>query len=324
MKILFDTDIGSDIDDALALLLLLEIPRVELVGVTTVYGCTDIRAKVAKKILDAAGHPAPVIAGCCVPFESPLPVWHAGTEGKGILSDEEFAAPLAAMGIATGAEEFIIDEVERHGGNLTILCLGALTNLAAALRRQPSLKSRLGTVFFMGGGVTFRQPPPPVLEPGGWYMAEASHNVRCDVRAAQEVFCSGIPMTILTNDVTTRVWWDGPSVQRLIAATAPPEAIAVGRLLDVWLKYRSSIFGRRITGTCPHDPLTVAEATGSRYVSYARGTMEVNPDATTLFTDDEQGPHRAGLGIDAQSFLDWFSHRMSTAESNLIRKGADE
>jgi purine nucleosidase len=73
MRILFDTDIGSDIDDALALLLLLRIPDADLVGLTTVYGCTDIRAKVAKKILQAACRPVPVVAGLGVPFKSRYP-----------------------------------------------------------------------------------------------------------------------------------------------------------------------------------------------------------------------------------------------------------
>jgi purine nucleosidase len=98
-KILFDTDIGSDIDDALALLLLLRVPDVELVGLTTVYGCTDIRAKVAKKILDAAGCSAPVVAGHATPFESPMPVWHAGTEGDAVLTDLERTASLESMDI---------------------------------------------------------------------------------------------------------------------------------------------------------------------------------------------------------------------------------
>lgn len=318
MKILFDTDIGSDIDDALALLLLLGITRVELVGVTTVYGCTDIRAKVAKKILDAAGCSAPVVAGLGVPFESTMPVWHAGTEGKGVLSADDMNAPLSAMGISEGADAFIAEAVRRYGDRLTILCLGALTNVAAAMRLDPGIRDLMGPLFFMGGGVTFRQPVPETLVPGVCYRADASHNVRCDVRAAREVFEAGVPITVLTNDVTTRVWWDGAPVQRLMHAAARPEAELVGRLLDVWLTYRSGIFGRVVTGTCPHDPLTVAEAVKAGFVTYVQGRMEVNPDATTLFTADEHGPHLAGVGVDAQSFLDWFSNRMSTAESNLI------
>jgi purine nucleosidase len=311
MKILFDTDIGSDIDDALALLLLLRIPDVDLIGVTTVYGCTDIRAKVAKKILDAAGRSAPVVAGCGVPLGSPTPVWHAGTEGDGVLSEEERVAPLETLGIAQGASNFVIDAVERHRDDLTILSLGALTNVAAALRCQPSLASRIGHLFFMGGGITFRQPPPRQLEPSCEYTADPSHNVRCDVKAAREVFGSGVPMTILTNDVTTSVWWDGPPVQQLMSSTAPPEAALVGVLLKVWLTYRTAIFGRMITGTCPHDPLTVAEALGSRFVTYCQGTMKVHADATTSFAPNEHGPHRAGVRMDVDGFLDWFSRMMT-------------
>jgi len=100
---------------ALALLLLLRIPDVDLVGLTTVYGCTDIRAKVAKKILQAACRPVPVVAGLGVPFKSPMPVWHTGTEGNGLLSVEERTASLESMGIAEGAEDFIIEAVQEYG-----------------------------------------------------------------------------------------------------------------------------------------------------------------------------------------------------------------
>jgi len=311
MKALLDTDIGSDIDDALALLLLLRIPDIDLVGVTTVYGCTDIRAKVAKKILDAAGNSARVIAGCGTPLESPMPVWHAGTEGNGVLSVEERAAPLDNMGIHHGAPDFIIDAVAQHGEELTIICLGALTNIAVALRRHPVLASRVGRLYFMGGGITYRQPLPGRLEPGCEYQAAASHNVRCDVAAANEVFRSSISVTILTNDVTTRAWWDGPPVQRLMSASAPPDAALVGAMLDVWLNYRTAIFRRKVTGTCPHDPLTVAEATGSRFATYCRGTMQVHSDGTTSFNPGADGPHWAGVGVDVERFLDWLSQMIA-------------
>ncbi len=311
MKILFDTDIGSDIDDALALLLLLRIPHVELIGVTTVYGCTDIRAKIAKKILDAAGRPTPVFAGLGTPFRSPFPVWHAGTEGVGVLSAEEMEAPSRTMGILDGAVDFMISAVEEHGDDLTILSLGALTNVAACLRHQPSLASSMGLLYFMGGGITYRDPIPPTLTPHHAYRAVASHNVRCDVKAAQEVFSSGAPMTVLTNDVTTRIWWDGSPVQTFLASNAAPEAALVGRLLCVWLAYRSRIFEQPVTGTCPHDPLTAAEATGSRFVEYRQGTMHVHDDATTSFVPDERGPHRAGVTVDVGGFLDWFSTMMT-------------
>ena len=159
----------------------------------------------------------------------------------------------------------------------------------------------------MGGGITYREPPPQALRQGHAYRAVASHNVRCDVVAAREVLASGVPMTILTNDVTTCLWWDGNPVQELMKSSAPPEAAVVGRLLRVWLSYRSKVFGRQVTGTCPHDPLTVAEATGGQYVTYCQGTMYAHDDATTSFIPDTRGPHRAGVSVDAGNCLDWFS-----------------
>lgn len=310
MKVLIDTDIGSDIDDALALLLLLQFPDFELVGLTTVYGDTAIRAKVAKKMLDAAGCRAPVVAGCGEPIGSSMPIWHAGTEGDGVLTPEERSAPLETFGIGSDAPGFIIDMVNTHGRDLTVVCLGALTNIASALRREPSLAARLGPLFFMGGGITFRDPVPAILDPGRPYRAYPSHNVRCDAVAAQEVFASGAPMTILTNDVRTQVWWDGEPVQRIMQASHPPEKKLVGKLLGVWLDYRSRIFKRSMSGTCPHDPLTVAEAMQPGFVQYVQGEMSIQEDAWSIFRLTDAGPHRAGAQVDAAGFLKWFSEMM--------------
>jgi inosine-uridine nucleoside N-ribohydrolase len=108
-------------------------------------------------------------------------------------------------------------------------------------------------VFFMGGGVTYRSPLPVSLKAGTRYRTEPSHNVRCDVRAAQIVFHSALAINVLTNDVTTQLWWDGPAVQGLMQAVHPPEATLVGTLLKVWLNYRSHIFRQEVTGTCPTE-----------------------------------------------------------------------
>jgi inosine-uridine nucleoside N-ribohydrolase len=117
-------------------------------------------------------------------------------------------------------------------------------------------------------------------------------------------------MTILTNDVTTRVWWTGEPVQDLLNAEDPPETAAVGKLLKVWLEYRSKVFRTRVTGTCPHDPLTVAEAAGGEFVRYARGRMSINEDASTTFIPDNEGPHLAGVDVDEERFLAWLSERL--------------
>lgn len=310
MKLIFDTDIGSDIDDALALLLLLHTPGIELLGVSTVYGHTELRAKVARRLLDAARSTAAVVVGEAEPLRSCMPIWHTGLEGQGILSDRETATPVAEFGITSGAPEFIVQQVSSQPGEVIILALGALTNLAKALQLDPCLSEKIGHVFFMGAGVTFREPVPTVLCPGSQYRAEPSHNVRCDVEAARIVFESGLQITFLTNDVTTLVWWDGIPVRQLLDARRPPETVAVGRLLDVWLKYRSGLLRRPICGTCPHDALTVAECTQPGFVRYVSGVMHVHEDASTTFVPNEGGWHRAGIVVDTSAFLKWLSPRL--------------
>lgn len=227
-----------------------------------------------------------------------------------MLSTEETEASLEDLGIGSGADDFIIDTIRAQPNEIVLVCLGALTNVAKAIDKCPSICQDVKEVFFMGGGVTYRSPLPASLEAGTQYRAEPSHNVRCDVRAAQIVFQSALAINVLTNDVTTQLWWDGPAVQDLMQAAHPPEANLVGTLLKVWLNYRSHIFRQKVTGTCPHDPLTVAEAAGETFVTYSPGLMTVEPDATTVFVPDPNGRHRLGATVDAEEFLRWLSPRL--------------
>ncbi len=309
-KLLVDTDIGSDIDDALALLLALHLDDVEIVGVTTVYGHTDIRARVARRILREAGVDTPVVSGLGTPMHSEMPIWHSGTEGKGLLTEEDLAASLDDLHILDDAPDFIIEEVLSSPGEVILVALGPLTNIAAALKMEPRVATAARGLYFMGGGITYPHPVPADLQSDIAYQARPSHNVRYDVAAARLVFESNIPITVLTNDVTTCIWWDGPPVQQLLAATSPPEVVAVGKLMRVWLDYRTEIFRKPITGTCPHDALTVAEAAGEHVVEYVNGRMRVHRDATTTFVPDPAGRHHAGARVDADNFLRLMSPRL--------------
>lgn len=309
--IIMDTDIGSDIDDALALLLLLHLPEIELLGITTVYGQVELRAKIARRILQAAKVNVPVVAGMGTPISSPMPIWHTDLEGYGILTDSDRAKSLKDFDIAVGAPGFLIDCVMRYPGRVVILAIGALTNLARALEIEPKVAQTVASVVFMGAGITYPMKAPDQLATNTEYLAHPSHNVRCDVAAAQQVFESELPIRVLTNDVTTSVWWDGESVQQVCEAAAPAETAAVGRLLRVWLTYRSEIFRKPITGTCPHDPLTAAEAAmPGRFVQYAEGVVWVNADGSTTFAPEKGGRHHVGWQVDSRAFLAWMPGRL--------------
>ena len=322
MKILFDTDISSDIDDALALLLILHLRDVDLLGVTTVYGNVALRAKVAREILRADGRSAPVRAGVGIPMQSQFPIWHSGTEGIEILDEEQVKAPLRRFGVGEDAAGFLVDQVQNHPGEITLISLGALTNVAHAMQADPRFATSLKRLVFMGAGVTYDKPMPVPLVTETEYFARASHNVRCDSEAAQRVFASEVQITVLTNDVTSRLWWDGEAVQLFCQSRTPAAVRCVAKLLKVWLEYRSELFGEPITGTCPHDALTVAEAVKPGcFVDYTRGWIKVLPDGATTFTVDPNGPHQAGVDVNAGNFFDWFNPRMLLPEAAITGKG---
>jgi len=120
--VFIDTDIGDDIDDALALALLLCSPEVTVVGISTVFGDTSLRARLAAYLLQVYGYPdVPVAAGQAMPL------------------------------LLRHAPSGVCQAARAYPGELTLLCFGPLTNIALALQQEPDLGSRLRQVFFMGG-----------------------------------------------------------------------------------------------------------------------------------------------------------------------------
>jgi hypothetical protein len=117
----------------------------------------------------------------------------------------------------------------------------------------------------------------------------------------------------VNDTVTNKLWWDGEPCLRLMHAVAPPESKIVGILLQVWLEYRSHIFFRAIRGTCPHDPLTVGESVyPGRFVQYARGHLMIHEWAGfSSFVLDPLGPHRIGVSVQRDAFLNFLSEHLT-------------
>ncbi|MFX0093734.1 MAG: nucleoside hydrolase [Candidatus Hodarchaeota archaeon] len=314
-RIFIDTDIGSDIDDALALLLALHLKDVKILGINTVYGPTDIRAKIAHKIISTAKRTIPVAAGESEPIFSPLPVWVAGTEGVGILTETEAKAPLGDFNISNDPVKLLTSQVLAHSGEVILLALGALTNVAKALKEEPQLIGALSEIVFMGGGLTYpdRIEFPLTLHKDEIYHAHPSHNIRCDVIAARQVLQSGIPMRIVTNDATTRLWLEGSGIE-LFQTTKTPHVQLVGQMLDIWLDYRSNIFHQPIHGTCPHDPFTLAVAVGRVEYESVRGVLTVQDDSSTDFHIDDNSPVELIIAGKEEKFLSWLSERLHIPE----------
>ena len=144
-RIVLDTDIGTDVDDALALALALASPELELVAVTTVAGDTALRARIAARLLALAGRAdIPAHAGCAHALSSPGGFAWFGHEGDGILDGSRDSV----------AEEPAVDallRLFRAADDLELVAIGPLTNVAVALERDPTFARRVARLTVMGG-----------------------------------------------------------------------------------------------------------------------------------------------------------------------------
>ena len=176
--IVLDTDIGTDVDDVVALALLLRLPEVDLQAITTVYVDTALRARIVQAVLAVAGRPdIPVGQGVARPLLNRDALAWAGFEGAGLLPvdvDEAQAQPLPH------AVDLLVETVLARPGEVTILAIGPLTNVALALLREPRLATAVRHIVIMGGMIQRRldQLTAPYRE----------HNIRCDPEAAQIVY----------------------------------------------------------------------------------------------------------------------------------------
>ncbi|MDQ2654534.1 MAG: nucleoside hydrolase [Chloroflexota bacterium] len=180
-----DTDIGSDVDDLLALTLLARAPEVRLIGITTVYGDTRLRARIARWTCDRLDRPDVTVIPGLGETLSGREIWWPGHEGVGLADLER--VPVAE---ATGVD-YLCQTAREHAGELDLIAIGPLTNVAAALRQDPAFASNLHHLYIMGGA---------------FWLDRAEHNFKCDPEAADLVMRSGIPMSLAGLDVTKRVW----------------------------------------------------------------------------------------------------------------------
>jgi len=164
------------------------------------------------------------------------------------------------------------------------------------------------------------RPPREPVSPGAGvpWLHYPNLNLVGDTLAAIRVFESGIPVDVVGHAVTSQLWWGAPDEATSGACRALREAkegaaAVVGKLLDVWLRYRTAIFGRPVGGTCPHDPLAVTEASyPGRFLELsAPGHLIVHEWAAfATFVCGEGGPHRLATSVRARAFLDFLSGRL--------------
>ncbi|WP_442782641.1 nucleoside hydrolase [Collimonas fungivorans] len=186
-QVIVDTDIGDDIDDAFALGLLLNSPGFEILGFTSAWGDTGLRMQLLQRLLRETGHGGiPIARG--IATTSMTPFTQARWAQRGSLPE---SAPPAV--------DFLLQQIRQHPGQVTLIALGPLTNIGAAITRDPATFGKLKRVVMMGGSVRagYRKSEYAAPRP-----ADKEYNIAADIPAAQKLFTSGVPIVMMPLDST--------------------------------------------------------------------------------------------------------------------------
>lgn len=201
--VLLDTDIGDDIDDALALALVLASAELELRGVTTVGVDSHTKAGIVCQFLENVGRrQIPVAAGGA---RQPRPELK-GQHQYGLRARQTNPVNKPAV-------ELLREQIEKQPGEVTILAIGPLTNIAALIKQHPESARKARRLVIMGGSIRKGYE--------GREVAEPEWNVRSDVPAARIVFDSGLPLTLVPLDASAELRLDGERLKRLLTSDTP-------------------------------------------------------------------------------------------------------
>ncbi len=289
--IVLDTDIGDDIDDALALALVLNSPEIDVQGITTVFGDTQKRAQLAMHVLHTfRREDIPVAVGIGKPLQQrhpPSGVAQAAILGNKLYDEETFST--------FSGPELIIQQALEHPGELTLVCIGPLTNVALALLIEPRIALAIRSIVMMGGSSGLPLPE--------W-------NVRSDVKAAHIVLSSGIPITLIGLNVTTRCQLRKQDIEQLRKSTMA-QAQLLYQLITLWQQHRS-----RWHPSLPylHDPLTIAALCVPELLTWQDMPVQVilrGPFEGFMVPRMLGGAIiRAAIGVQVKDVREWVMHRL--------------
>ncbi|MEM9062157.1 MAG: nucleoside hydrolase [Pseudomonadota bacterium] len=268
-KIIIDTDPG--IDDAMAIQLAFAHPELEVVGLTSIFGNVHvpIATRNALALAEMAGSDCPVAEGADVPLVQPQrpPGYYVhGDDGfgnSGVIEPKGKKDPRSAA-------RFIVDTVNAHPGEITLCPIGPLTNIALALRLDPSIASKVAGVTIMGGAV---EAPGNVTE-----FAEA--NIWHDPHAAAEVFKAEWPMTLIGLDVTEIVRCT-PGDFSALEAASPKIGGFLNRAVQFyfeWHRTKPHYAHGAFEGCFMHDPSAVLAITKPEFFTYRETPISIATD----------------------------------------------
>jgi purine nucleosidase len=307
MKVILDTDPG--IDDALAFILLKAMPEVELKAITVTHGNTSVEKCTTNtlKLVELLGmQNIPVAMGADQPLVKALSVAEE-THGDTGLGHAILPQPTIRA-IDQNAANLIIEIVNANPGEITILCIGPVTNLALALLKDPSLRKKIKNVVSMAGTIHYPGNATPSSE----------YNVFCDPESFDILLRSGIDLTIVPLDVTYQCLFTKEHVARLKGARADIETF-IDRSTAFYMEFHAEYQG--IQGCAINDPLAVAILIKPELVTFRDYyvDIELHGEFTTAklsadhFSATGNQPNaKVAMEVDVAGFMDFFIERVKT------------
>ena len=303
-RIIIDTDPG--VDDALAFLLALASPEVQLEALTTTQGNVTLEkaTRNALSVLELchASH-IPVASGSVLPLVQPL-LASALVHGESGIGNSQLPEPQTKP-LAKHAVDYLIERVLAEPGEISIFPIGPLTNIAMAIRKEPRFANAVKELVIMGGAI---------LEHGN-ITPQAEFNIYVDPHAAHIVFHSGIPITLIPLDVTHKCLLKQEHVDRLMRIDSP-----VSRFIrDAMEVYLEASFALGYEGSSLHDPLTLATIiapellTLKEYyvdVDFSGGVSMGKTFADILHVTKKPANMKVAMNVRGDDFIELFLQRM--------------
>lgn len=250
MKVWIDTDIGGDIDDALALLLAISTPEIEIIGVSTVFQNTIARAKIAKTLLTMGKRgDVKVYAGIGEPLNT------TKVFNDPVVLDEVPKTYIPALFDSAEIEKEHAVEALHSAlvkyDDLVVVTLGALTNIASLLTKYPQAAKRIKKLYIMGTAI---------------WLNLNEFNISCDPEAADIVMQSDLPKKVVSLDVTFKCELKKEDID-ILEKCQTPLVKTVLAMHQMWG-----------AGMILHDPLTLSEALREQFVTFTPGNLKVELD----------------------------------------------
>jgi purine nucleosidase len=286
-KVIIDTDIGDDIDDAFALALAVKSPELQVLGITTAFAETEVRAKIVDRFLGEVGR-------------AEIPVMAGKATGKTAMSQRRYGDgghfAKSAHGDAAG---FILEQIRKYPGEITLIAIGPLMNVGDVIDRDAAAFRKLKRVVIMGGSVRrgygdlgYTQHVPPMPE---W-------NILNDVSSAQKLFAAGVPLYVMPLDSTQLKLDEVKRAFLFTRGTEVTDQLAI--LYHLWALETPTLF----------DPMTVAFVLKPELCPVTAMHIRVDEKGQTL---EEPGVANAQVCLNSnpEDFFQFYLRRVGATES---------